>query len=309
METYQNVLEDGKPVVIGKGSFGKISLVENSKGERFARKECTRDKYQFNTIKEKNIMEHLCGSIFIVQLIDSIENEKGGVDIIMELCEGSLFDLIKIPTVSIVTKQLSQPIVNDVIRDIAKGLAFMREKNISHCDLKPENILWKKSDTSESGYRFLLSDFGNALEGTYMYEYIPIQTSQYRCMENFMKFNSIVSCDVPSLACIVYELITGSYLANLTRSSDMIREQLDAIGSDVLETYSYKYNETLYTYLSEVCSTCGFLSEHNSSLYLAYDYLNYTKREELTDLIKRMLLPFPSKRLQPKDIFNHPAVQ
>ena len=310
---YTSVLKStGEPILLGEGAFGKVELVKNESGETFAQKTCTRKKYVANTLREGSIMEKLKGCNNIVQLIDTVPNKKykDGIDLILERCDGTLLDLLEDSD----GDGLQEAIVCDVARDVANGIAFMRSKGFSHCDLKLENILYKCVPESKSGYRFLIADFGNTEEGDSLSHFYRIQTNHYRCSENLLKKLDIRTCDMPSLACILYELITAKYLINRTDDEEYEQDQLDdmmdIIGLETLESYSFtcKEKKSMEPYF-ENASVKGSISEPNSLLEKAYETLGYTKRKEMTDLIKRLLLPFPEKRLKAEQVQYHPAIE
>jgi serine/threonine protein kinase len=308
---YTSVLHhlSGEPILLGEGAFGKVELVKNEAGEPFARKICTRKKYISNTIHEANVMQKLKGCNTIVQLIDTVPNENDqGVDLILERCDGTLLDLVE------ESGGLSEDIVCDVARDVANGIAFMRSKGFSHCDLKMENILYKHVEDSISGYRFLIADFGNAEEGDSLSHYYRIQTNHYRCSENLLQELDIRTCDIPSLACILYESITGEYLINRTDDEeyepDQLEDMMNIIGLELLSSYSFtcKEKKSMEPYLKNA-SIKGSISLPDSILEKSYETLGYTKRKEMTDLIKRLLLPYPTKRLKADQVQYHPAIK
>lgn len=295
------------PTILGEGAFGKVELVKNEFGEMFAKKTCTQQKYMAQTIIEARVMQELKGCDTIVQLIDTIPNKDDGVDFILELCDGTLLDLL-----DEYCGGLDEDIVCDVARDVANGIAFMRSKGFSHCDLKMENILYKRVTDSISGYRFLIADFGNAEEGDSLSTFYRIQTNHYRCSENLLQELDIRTCDMPSLACILYESITGEYLINQVDEeeyeSDQLVDMIHIIGLETLSSYKIEGKTNMDPYL-ENAPNKGSISLPNSILEKSYEILGYTKRKEMTDLIKKLLLPFPTKRLKADQVKYHPVIK
>ena len=110
---------------------------------------------------------------------------------------------------------LTEPVLLDLVQDLVNGLTFMQSKNVTHCDLKPENVLYVLDNTRQSGYRFIIADFGGAEEIAVVNR--RIQTNHYRCPENLLnKKNDIRACDFFSMGCIIYTAITGIFLYNLS---------------------------------------------------------------------------------------------
>ena len=293
---------------IGEGAFGQVYKVQNQSGQVFAYKTCTDPQYMIDTVEEASVMAKLSWCKNIVQLIDCVSNDDG-FDIVMELCDGSLFNLLEKNDM----KGLEEVVVLDLLRDISEGLAYMRDRKISHCDLKPENILYKRVSDSKSGYRFLLSDFGNAFEGHYLKRFHRLQTNHYRCMKNLLGACEVKNCDMPSLACVLYEAITGQYLINCAEEDELgqIRSQIDVIGMKlfptsqspqyIIETVYNRLPEELKYYIRDESSVGGTISRPNSVLNQAFERFDYINRSELTDLIKRLLIPEELLEIFPLD--------
>jgi serine/threonine protein kinase len=310
---YRTVMKNGSPVVLGSGSYGTVVIVKDRMGSMYARKICSQE-FETDTVEEIEIMRKLVGCENVVQLVDTIPNHENHeeFDMIMELCEGSLHSLIG------KTGGLEEIVVKDLARDVSAGLAFMRSKGISHCDLKPENILYKRAPNSASGYRFLLADFGMSYQGDDLPYYQRIQTSPYRCIENLLQETTIRSCDMPSLGCILYEAITGERLINCFDQDEneiselsQIRAQLNVIGLNKLDMYPRKLPRTVHDLISserDQFSLRGTISRPDSALHQAFERLHYVKRDEIIDLIKGLLLPIPTMRIQADQVESHPAM-
>ena len=287
--SYSSILQDNAPVELGQGTFGTVFLVEDASGTQFAYKTCTYTKHLERTVEEADVMSQLIGCPFIVELVDTIPKGEG-MDIVMELCEGNLFEFLK-------SFPLQEEMVLDLISDISNGLAFMRSKNMSHCDLKMENILYKSDETRPSGFRFLISDFGNVMYSMESFHYI--QTRPYRAGENLMRSCDISSCDMSSLACIIYEFITGKYLVQSSDPDEHLSEHLNAIGYDMILSYDLIPVHPLsiiskYYYAYGQIGQKGFLTM--DGFQNAMDGFRY--KAEITEIIQRMLIPLPSLRLQ-----------
>lgn len=298
--SYSHVILDNAPVELGQGTFGTVSLVEDASGTLFAYKTCSYKKYSKRTVDEAYIMKQLVGCPFIVELVDTIPNGEG-LDMVMELCQGDLLDMLK-------SFPLEEELVLDLISDVSNGLAFMRSKNMSHCDLKMENILYKFDETRASGVRFLIADFGNVL---YSMDYFhPIQTRPYRAGENLMLSCDISSCDMASLACIIYEFITGDYLVMSNNSEDHLAEHLNAIGYDMICEYALPACHPLLIiaqqyYSKGLIGWTGFLTEDG----FQHAMKNFSHKDEITELIQRMLIPLPELRTQAHQVNELPLFQ
>jgi serine/threonine protein kinase len=310
--SYTQVIKNDIPVVLGKGTFGKVYLVEDESGNKFAYKECNYYKYLNLTLYEAEVMKELLGCPQIVQLVDSVPVQYGkGCNLVLELCDGTLLDLLADSD----GKGLSESVVLDMIRDVSTGLAFMRSKCISHCDLKMENILYKMDECSKSGYRFLIGDFGNAEFGDTMKSFHRIQSHHYRSGENLMKSLNISSCDMASLACIIYESITDRYLVNNSDQEEeaQLETHLNAIGFDLIFksdiNLMHPVNDlAVHMYFEGIIEKKGFIEYPESHFQRHLVSLGYTHKDEITNLIQRMLLPVPEKRIQAEEVKDLPFI-
>jgi len=287
---------------LGEGTFGKISLVVDKEGNQFAMKTCK--DYLLDMRKEAYIMMELQHEN-IVKLYDII-----GQKIIMELYDGSVFDLFEdnghLP--------LNEEIIRDLTTDILRGLAFMRSKNYSHCDLKPENILYKRDQSRNSGYRFVIADFGSAVKGDKLPYYYRIQTNHYRCAENLMGSTDITSCDYPSLACIIYELFTGEYLvkSHLFNKNEndpevqkeQILQQMKAITVQTTNSAIIKVGSDEKKIEDRFIIRSIFQMRCNN-IYIGNGMLDKNISLLWIDLIEQLLLPFPKFRLQGEEALKH----
>ncbi|UJR36282.1 hypothetical protein I4U23_029012 [Adineta vaga] len=154
----------------------------------------------------------------IVEMYD-FQWDENYIYIIMEYCSGGDMSMF------IRTRQLlSEARVRPFVKQIAKVLKFLYEKNISHMDLKPENILLTSADKSI----LKVADFGVAqhigkdgsrsIRGTLMYMAPEILSS--RPYDNRV--------DLWSVGVILYECLFGRPLFTFITIHDLI----DTIKSD-----------------------------------------------------------------------------
>ena len=306
--------ETGKQ--FGEGAFGKVVEVVDAAGKRFAKKMCTRENYMYNTNYEKTCMDALKhgnprhrGYHHVVQLESAERNSVNtGWILIMECFEGNLLELMEsFYSYDEDNKETLNALPETILRDLALhasfGLAYMTELGYAHCDLKPENILWKKSTQTKSGYHFSIADFGNVLEK--MDRFTSIQTRQYMCTENLLGVASVTECDIPSLACILYEAIVGDYLANHKHRPRHISAHLDAIGKNTLDMFDSKEIPDIQSYLGNVTSKRGHLARPDYPLQKAMERAGYIFSKDITDLITFMLIPYPQQRVKAKNVCKH----
>ncbi len=148
-------------------------------------------------------MLKMCQHNNIIRLIDLFENSETYF-IVLEYMQGKdLFDYIQKRGFS-----LPEQRVQDLIYQIALGVKYMHEFGIVHRDLKLENIMM--SDSSDNAVPKIV-DFGLAkIIGPSNTASEPFGTLGYVAPEVLKKQPYTFSCDVWSLGCIVYALLSGS---------------------------------------------------------------------------------------------------
>ena len=301
-QVFMPVYKDGNAVILGKGLFGKVLLVEDQHGKHFAYKKSTRPEYLYNMLKEAQIMIKLGQHSNIMELTTFIPNTiryEKGVDIVMPKCDGSLLDLIKESYIKN-GFGLKEEILFDLVSDIANGITFMQSKNISHCNLKSENILYVVDTKQKSGYRFIIADFTASEDSTVTY----VERRNYVCPDKFVKSNvnktGILTCDVYSLGCVIYEAITGVPLINykVEKLSDIKKEErqivktLQLVGYDFISKLQQEFD--LSRFMLTVVKDGEIRS--NQILLSAFKNMDYKQQQKWIEFIENMLIPFPSQR-------------
>ena len=188
-----------------KGGFGNIFLAYDNK----EKKEVVIKKIDKNKIKEeifnreiKTMKEIKCD--YSVEIYDYY-NDNNYYYIVMEKCDGDLFDLLENK------KGFSESEIKTILLQLNVALKNMYSKNIIHRDLKPENIFIKYTHLSNIGFIVKLGDFGlsreyqqrqfssNQINPTYVAPEI-----QEACSEN--KSYDPTKCDLWSIGLIIYNL-------------------------------------------------------------------------------------------------------
>ncbi|EGC29345.1 hypothetical protein DICPUDRAFT_159087 [Dictyostelium purpureum] len=141
----------------------------------------------------------------IVRLYDVLEDQppdNNSLYMVMECCEGGDFSKY-IRT----HKKLTEEKALFFMKQLARGLKFLRQKNIVHRDLKPQNLLL--SDSSDFPL-LKIGDFGFAkfinqtqLSDTYC------GSPLYMAPEILFRKNYTVKADLWSVGVILYEMVVG----------------------------------------------------------------------------------------------------
>ena len=153
---------------------------------------------------------------------------------------------------------LELPLVRQITRQILDGLDFLHTKcQIIHTDIKPENILLALepieggkggslntsmetltlSDANHKTHqlRVKIADLGNACWVNRHFTE-DIQTRQYRSPEVIIGASYSTPADIWSVACLVFELITGDYLfspkssKHFSKDEDHLAQIIELVG-------------------------------------------------------------------------------
>ncbi len=211
---------------IGIGSYGAVYGGKNDSGEEVAIKRFfVNPRASFAvSIRELDSLQRLKGHPFIVELTDiSFKTpflrhipmpknfrSKYRVDdlhLIMELGAYDLSSLTEDPNVSL--HYLKMAMVQLLL-----GTEYMHAKGIFHRDIKPKNLLWFRHP---EGYRSVkIADFGLAKFKTDQEPQSPrVITAWYRSPEVAAQWSYDERCDIWSIGCILYEMITKSPLVSV----------------------------------------------------------------------------------------------
>ena len=182
-------------------------------------------------------------------------NDNNYYYIVMEKCDGDLFDLLKNK------KGFSESEIKTILLQLNVALKNMYSKNIIHRDLKPENIFIKYTPYNNNiGFIVKLGDFGLSRE----YQQRQFSTNQIN----------------PTYAA---PEIQKAYEEN--KSYDPTKCDLWSIGLIIYNLRFYKL---------------PYISFYAGNIPREFDDNN------LNDLIKKLIVVDPTKRINWEDYFNHP---
>ena len=125
---------------LGKGSFGKVFLVESIHSRKmYAMKVLNKEKIKENDLIENSKVERILLSLlsfpFIVELYCSFQTTKRLFLVTEYMQGGDLFKLM------LKLKKFSEKQIKLYLAEILLSLKFLHENNCIYRDLKPENIL------------------------------------------------------------------------------------------------------------------------------------------------------------------------
>lgn len=215
------VLNDFKLLkVIGRGSFGKVTLVEfKPTGEIYAMKALKKDilieqEQIENTLLEKEILQSI-NHPFLCGLVFGFQTEERIYFVMPFLSGGELFQHLK------KFRTFDEEKVRFYGSQIALALDYLHKQGIVYRDLKPENILM-----DEYGY-LRLADFGMAKKLSGNEKAMSFcGTPEYLAPEIITGEGHDKSADWWSFGILIYEMLCGIppfYLDNVEKMYDLIQ--------------------------------------------------------------------------------------
>ncbi|CAK85153.1 unnamed protein product (macronuclear) [Paramecium tetraurelia] len=191
--------------VVGRGSFGKVMLVQHKMTKRYyamkiLRKDVIQQKgQQVHTMNERQILE-VAQHPFIVQLHFAFQTPEKLYLVTDFLAGGELFYHLR------KSKKFPEERMKLYAAELILALDYLHQKGIIYRDLKPENIL-----IGADGH-LKLTDFGlsrtNLKEGERTYTFCG--TPEYLAPEILLGQGHDQSADWWSLGALMYEMIAGA---------------------------------------------------------------------------------------------------
>jgi serine/threonine protein kinase len=280
--------------VIGKGAYGHVCCcTDSATGETLAiKKNCNAfRKHSIIPIRILREVKMLChfqhpNIIGLRELVQPSDYETfTDVYMIMEYMPLDLRDVLK------TREQLSPAHNMTIMYQILLGLQYLHSAGCSHRDLKPENILINEDCEVK------LCDFGLArsmcLEDFQMSTNY-VQTRWYRAPELILDGDVITTkIDVWSAGCIMAELLKGRVLFKGSSPFDQMQRILRFMGTSSLEGMS---------------SPAALTFMNNFPMYegVPFKKLFEGVDEAAIDLISKMLVIDPTKRISSEDALRHP---
>ena len=204
LNNFIPIFEDGKPKIIGGGSFGQVFLVMNIKNKKL---------YAIKHMEKKslssklNSLDGIYKEIYIQSRIDHpnvlpilyVNETSSDFDLVLEYASGgSLFHFIRRK------KYLNESLAFSLFIQVINAVYFLHKNNLIHRDIKPENILLFDNNIIK------LCDFGWCVKleegqqrGTFC------GTTEYMSPELVNHEEYSKEIDVWSLGVLLYEMVHG----------------------------------------------------------------------------------------------------
>jgi serine/threonine-protein kinase PRP4 len=313
---------------LGKGMFATVIRAEDKsddQGQLVAIKVIRNNEtMRRGAQKEVEILEKLneAGKKGIVRLLRTFEH-KDHMCLVFENLSSNLREVVKKYGRE---NGLNIRAVRIYARQLLIGLSLLRKCGYVHADVKPDNILVNETNTIAK-----IADLGSAMTIDEVGETPYLVSRFYRAPEIILGVKHDYAVDMWSLACSLYEIYTGKVLFPGRTNNDMVRLMMESRG---------KFSHRLLRRGS-------FTNEHFDPLQLDFQSLmedtvtgrmlmKTTKHvgpfpestlkgrlkglegesspdaaslDKFIDLLDRMLMLNPDKRITPEDALNHPFVK
>jgi mitogen-activated protein kinase 15 len=211
--------------------------------------------------------------------------------------EADLFNVIRANILQDIHKKF-------IIYQILKALKFIHSADIIHRDLKPSNIF------INSDCHIKLGDFGlartlehNPHMGSVVTEYVA--TRWYRAPEMILaaqKYGKPI--DMWSVGCILYEMLVGTPLLPGKSTKDMIKMMFSVTGFPDRK----EYNEIKKEIKIQIDYDQLLQEKVKKKKNILQTLSKYTHDDVAIDLLLKLLVFNPNKRLTAEEALKHPYV-
>ena len=239
IKNFKHHLVNGKPKLLGYGSFGNVYLEINKINKKFyaiKHIEKRRILKALNTLEpiynEIKIQSKICHPN-VVKILYANESEKY-FDIVLEYAnKGNLFYYIKD------NEYLSESQSFKIFIQIVNAIYFLHKNNFIHRDIKPENILLFDKNIAK------LCDFGWSVEFKDEPRNTFCGTTEYMAPEMLNEKNYGKEIDIWSLGILLYEMLHGH--------SPFKPDKANFNDKDVIKNIIYQKNIKYKSNLSKEC--------------------------------------------------------
>lgn len=185
---------------------------------------------------------------------------------------------------------------------VLQALKYIHDKNIVHRDLKSSNILITEFNIVK------LADFGLSRQIGLDREYTNnVITRWYRPPELLLgctRYNK--SIDMWSFGCIIAELLIGRSPFVADNDKEQLAVILSVCGTPTIEDWPEAYEYSRSGLLDQITPHERKLKEHLTRIAKDRHGPNFELPNEVWDLIDKLLVLNPNKRLDTNSVLEHP---
>ncbi|PKA65278.1 Mitogen-activated protein kinase 4 [Apostasia shenzhenica] len=280
---------------IGRGAYGVVcSSINRETNEKVAIKKINNvfDNRidALRTLREMKLLRHIQHENVVALkdvMMPAHRRSFKDVYVVYELMDTDLHQIIKSP----------QPLSNDHVQyflfQLLRGLRYLHSANVLHRDLKPGNLL------VNANCDLKICDFGLARASSedcqFMTEYVV--TRWYRAPELLLCCDKYgTSIDVWSVGCIFAELLGRKPIFPGTECLNQLKLIINVLGTMSDAELAFIDNPKARKYIKSLPYTPG----------IPLDSLYPNASSLAIDLLKKMLVFDPSKRISVDEALQHP---
>ncbi|NXD15531.1 MK10 kinase, partial [Nothocercus nigrocapillus] len=218
------------------------------------------------------------------------------VYLVMELMDANLCQVIQM--------ELDHERMSYLLYQMLCGIKHLHSAGIIHRDLKPSNIVVKSDCTLK------ILDFGLARTAGTSFMMTPyVVTRYYRAPEVILGMGYKENVDMWSVGCIMGEMIKGAVLFPGTDHIDQWNKVIEQLGTPCPE-FMKKLQPTVRNYVENRPKYAGltFPKLFPDSLFPADSEHNKLKASQARDLLSKMLVIDPAKRISVDEALQHPYI-
>uniref|UniRef100_A0A2I2ZW81 Stress-activated protein kinase JNK n=3 Tax=Gorilla gorilla gorilla TaxID=9595 RepID=A0A2I2ZW81_GORGO len=254
-------------------------------------KRAYRELVLMKCVNHKNIISLL--NVFTPQ--KTLEDFQD-VYLVMELMDANLCQVIQM--------ELDHERMSYLLYQMLCGIKHLHSAGIIHRDLKPSNIVVKSDCTLK------ILDFGLARTAGTSFMMTPyVVTRYYRAPEVILGMGYKENVDIWSVGCIMGEMVRHKILFPGRDYIDQWNKVIEQLGTPCPE-FMKKLQPTVRNYVENRPKYAGltFPKLFPDSLFPADSEHNKLKASQARDLLSKMLVIDPAKRISVDDALQHPYI-